>query len=355
MSETAVVICPGRGTYTKSELGYLRRYHGSKQTFLTGIDQHRKAQSQIPVTDLDAARSYRSSLHATSENASALIYACALGDFQDIDRTAFEIVAVTGNSMGWYLALACAEALAPQSAIQVVNGMGTLMETQGTGGQVLYPVADEEWRPDPDREARIMALAEKAGREPGAQVHVSIRLGGMVVFAANDAGIDALMRGLPAFDRFPMRLAHHAGFHSPLLDHIPAQAKARLPASLFRPPRIPAIDGRGAIWSPHATDTERLHNYTLDHQIRRPYDFSKAVEVAIKEFAPDRLILLGPGTTLGGAVAQVLIRHRWKGLDSKAAFLARQKTDPLILSMGWEEQRARVASQPQTVDHSGRR
>jgi [acyl-carrier-protein] S-malonyltransferase len=39
------------------------------------------------------------------DNASLLIYACALADFAAIDRDRFEVVAVTGNSMGWYLAL----------------------------------------------------------------------------------------------------------------------------------------------------------------------------------------------------------------------------------------------------------
>lgn len=38
-------------------------------------------------------------------------------------------------------------------------------------------------------------------------------------------------------------------------------------------------------------------------------NFSKAIEVAIKELAPDKLIIFGPGATLGGAVAQSFIDH----------------------------------------------
>ena len=35
--KTAVVICPGRGTYTKTELGYLSRHHADKAALLAGL------------------------------------------------------------------------------------------------------------------------------------------------------------------------------------------------------------------------------------------------------------------------------------------------------------------------------
>jgi len=35
-----------------------------------------------------------------------------------------------------------------------------------------------------------------------------------------------------------------------------------------------------------------------------PYDFTAAIRSAAREFAPDYFIVPGPGTTLGGAVAQ---------------------------------------------------
>ncbi|GIU10656.1 hypothetical protein TUM4641_27700 [Shewanella morhuae] len=56
-----------------------------------------------------------------------------------------------------------------------------------------------------------------------------------------------------------------------------------------------------------STDTAKLREYTLGEQVVKPYDFSKAIVVAMKEFAPDRVIVLGPGNTLGGPVAQSLI------------------------------------------------
>ncbi|HEY2481196.1 MAG TPA: hypothetical protein VGI30_03210, partial [Caulobacteraceae bacterium] len=101
-------------------------------------------------------------------------------------------------------------------------------------------------------------------------------------------------------------------------------------------------DGAGRIWRPHATEPAALWNYTLGEQVVATYDFTSAIRVAVREFAPDRLIVLGPGETLGSAVAQSLIAARWRGLDSKAAFSAAQDADAPLLAMGRADQRAKV-------------
>lgn len=338
MKQTALVVCPGRGTYNKPELGYLARHHSHKQGLVAELDALRAAAGQVPISELDGADRYSAKVHSSSENASLLIYACALADFAAIDRDKFDIVAVTGNSMGWYLALACARALDPQGAATLVNTMGTLMQEQGVGGQIIYPLVDDQWRPDLAHQQSVAQVFEKVASE-GVQVFTSIELGGMIVFAADDAGLKFLKEHLPPTDRYPMVLAGHAAFHSKLLAHIPAEAKKHLSQNLFQRPSLPMIDGRGHIWSPRGADLGALHSYTLDHQIRETYRFSRAIEVGIKEFAPDRIIVLGPGTTMGPPVAQELIRHEWYGLTSKDDFAARQKSDPILLSMGLEDQR----------------
>jgi hypothetical protein len=66
------------------------------------------------------------------------------------------------------------------------------------------------------------------------------------------------------------------------------------------------------------------------------------VEVVLKEFAPDVLIIPGPGSTLGAPVAQELIKQDWLGIGSKSDFIARQSEDPFVLAMGLEAQRRRV-------------
>ena len=341
MKQSAVVIFPGRGTYGKEELGYLSRHHADKADFIAGVDAWREAQGRTPVSALDGAARYSAARHASSVNASAIIYACALADFADINRERFDIAAVCGNSLGWYLTLAAGGALSPANAIRLVDTMGALMEEQGVGGQLVYPFVDEDWRASRAREKAI-GDALHDGRTAGA-AHLSIRLGGMAVLAGDDAGMAAMEKTLPqAEGRYPFRLARHAAFHTPLLQHVSDAALGALPADLFNAPAVAMIDGRGKVWSPHASDVEALHQYTLGAQITETYDFSKSVEVAVKEFAPDRLILVGPGASLGAPVAQELIRHRWRGLTSKADFAARQKEEPFLLAMGREDQRGLV-------------
>ncbi len=338
MKKSAVVIFPGRGTYGKSELGYLTKYHADKSDFIAGIDAWRKSQNRTPVSELDKAKTYAASKHTSSVNASAIIYACALADFADINRDAFDIVALCGNSLGWYLTLAASGALNPANGIRLVDTMGALMEEQGKGGQLIYPFVDEEWRVSSAR-TKSVGDALHAGRTAG-EAYLSIRLGGMAVLAGDDAGMSAMEKALPQVeDRYPFRLARHSAFHTPLLSHVSDAAFQSLGRELFEAPQIPMIDGRGAIWSPRSSDIGGLYQYTLGQQIVETYDFSKSVEIAIKEFAPDCLILAGPGATLGAPIAQELIHHRWMGLMSKSDFSARQKKDPFLLAMGREDQR----------------
>ncbi|PQA86845.1 acyl carrier protein [Hyphococcus luteus] len=338
MKQSAVVIFPGRGTYGKDELGYLARHHDDKAAFIQGVDDWRASQNRETVSALDNAKTYSAAKHASSLNASALIYTCALADFAAIDRETYDIVAVCGNSLGWYLTLAGAGAVNEANAIRLVDTMGALMEAEGKGGQLIYPFVGEDWR---EARANEKAIGEAlhAGRTAG-EAYLSIRLGGMAVLAGDEAGMTAMEKSLPkAEGRYPFRLARHAAFHTPLLTHVSDAAFDALSADIFEAPQLPMIDGRGAVWTPHGSDLDALYQYTLGHQIIETYDFSKSVEVAVKEFAPDRLILAGPGATLGAPIAQELIRWRWKGLTSKADFSAMQKQDPFLIAMGREDQR----------------
>lgn len=341
--QRAVVICPGRGTYNKEELGYLQRLHGDKTEIVSLIDDFRERQGQIKVAELDSMENYSMRVHTAGENASALIYACALSDYQAINKNEFDIVAVTGNSMGWYIALAVAGALKPKQAIELINTMGSMMTKGLIGGQMIYPIINDEWKIDRTLEAKVMQWLAQANQQNGCDVYVSIHLGGYLVFGGNKAGLKALEILLPVVqERYPMNLFNHAAFHTPLLKDVSVQAMNLMSASMFSAPKIPLIDGLGRVWQTYSCDIEHLYRYTLDTQVVAPYNFSKAIEVAIKEFAPDKLIILGPGATLGGAVAQSLISHEWLNLSSKADFIAQQKKAPFILSMGLADQRKNV-------------
>ena len=52
--KTAVVICPGRGTYNKTELGWLKR-HFADAVLLSEFDRRRTTEGRTPITELDAA------------------------------------------------------------------------------------------------------------------------------------------------------------------------------------------------------------------------------------------------------------------------------------------------------------
>ena len=343
--QRAVVICPGRGTYNKDELGYFHRYHADKMEILQTIDQHRSSKGQVTVAELDQQAHYSMRLHTAGENASSLIYACSAGDFQAIALEQYEIVAVTGNSMGWYIALAMAGALNPEHAINLINTMGSMMTGGLIGGQLIYPITNSDWQINHSLVGKIEQWLEQVNCLPEAQVYTSIKLGGYIVLGGNKAGLQAMMGLLPPIDdRYPMNLFNHAAFHTPLMNEIVVKAQQQLPPSLFEKPQLPLIDGQGKIWQPYSADLIQLYQYTLGTQVNCSYDYSKAIEVAVKEFAPDKLIILGPGATLGGATAQALIAHQWQGMTCKQDFITRQQQDPVVLAMGMAEQRALVVN-----------
>lgn len=342
MKKRALVVCPGRGTYTKDTLGYLRQHGDHVKDFLADIDQRRRDIDEPTIAALDGAEVFKPQVHTKGEHASSLIYACAYADFMAINRDKYEIVAVTGNSMGWYLALAFGGSLNWQSGFEIVNTMGSMMKDEIIGAQVIYPIIDDNWRPSPEKIGRVERAVADIGSRPGHEVHVSIYLGGYVVLGANRAGAAALLKELPKEENYPFQLINHAAFHTPLLDETSRKAFALLPQELFQKPTIPLIDGQANIWQPYSTSVSKLYNYTLGHQVFAPYDFTAAVTVGLKEFCPDNIILLGPGGSLGGALGQILIANDWFEIKNKADFTTRQNENPFILSMGRPEQRGLV-------------
>ncbi|WP_170443668.1 ACP S-malonyltransferase [Ruegeria arenilitoris] len=339
MTRTAVVICPGRGTYNKPELGYLHRHHSNRMELFREFDAIRAETGQEAVTALDGASRFSVSKYSRGDVASPLIYAAALADAQALAED-IEVVAVTGNSMGWYIALAAAGALSPENGFRVVNTMGALMQTHLIGGQLVYPFTGDDWRDDPARKAELLAEVARIDSLPEHDLALSIDLGGMLVLAGNEAGLKAFEAAQPVVQqRFPMRLANHAAFHTRLQAPVAQEGRRQLPATLFTQPDLPMIDGRGKIWWPGATDTGALWDYTLGHQVTEPYDFTRAVQTAAREFAPDLFIVTGPGATLGGAVAQSLVLANWRGMTDKQSFQALQAQDPFLIALGREDQR----------------
>ncbi|OAN92978.1 hypothetical protein [Sulfitobacter geojensis] len=336
----AVVICPGRGTYNKTELGSLSRLHADKADLFAGFDLQRLKAGQDTLVDLDGANRYSLARHTRGDNASALIYAASYADFLSLQDV--EVVAVTGNSMGWYTTLACSGAVSPDTGFNLVNTMGQLMQDSLIGGQLVYPIVGDDWRPSPSRRKAVFELVAQIDGTDGCTLGLSIDLGGLLVLAGNAAGLDAFIAKAQPIDRFPMQLANHAGFHTALQQPVSAAARGLFDVGMLTQPTLPMIDGRGAIWWPHATDLEALFAYTLGHQVVEPFDFCRAINVAAHEFAPELFIVLGPGSTLGGAVAQSLISSNWQGMETKETFQTLQSAKPFLVSIGRDDQRSLV-------------
>jgi malonyl CoA-acyl carrier protein transacylase len=337
-----LVVCPGRGTYGKSELGYLRRFHSDKAD-LIAFDRIRAERGRPTISELDGAERFSPVLHTRGDVASPLIFAASYADFLAIDRSRFDVAAVTGNSMGWYTTLAVAGAVSAEAGFRIVDAMGENSQAGEPGGQVLLTLVDEDWRELAGLRRQVLALIADIDSRPGHSLYSSIDLGGMLVVAGDEPGLKAVIGEAPPTPaRDPLRLVNHGPFHTPLMQGSSERA-FQLPAEWIGSPVRPMIDGRGHIWRPHATNSQMLRHYTFATQILETYDFTRAVQVALREHAPDRIVLLGPGDTLGGAIAQALIAIGWRGLGSKKDFQELQASDsPFLLAMGREDQRVLV-------------
>ena len=108
------------------------------------------------------------------------------------------------------------------------------------GGHLICSVVHADWNEIPGRRAEILWLVEEIDG-----LYVSIRLGGMLVLGGTAAALDAAERRLSAEGRFPMRLANHAAFHTPLQAPVAARAQAALALELFGEPKVPLMVGGG--------------------------------------------------------------------------------------------------------------
>ncbi len=341
------MICPGRGSYGPADLRSLSRPlpGASREAFqevLQAADTRRGDAGDPTLSALDGAERLTAA-HSAGEHVSSLILACTAADFLRVDRERCRVVAVAGNSLGWYSGLFCAGALTLADTMRLVETMSGMGRDGLIGGQIVYPVTDDRWRADADLTRRVDAALRDA-RAAGHRVGDSIRYGGYRVLWGDDAGIHELRTRLPRHQSgertYPLHLHGHAAFHSPLLADNARRAMESLPDTVdWRAPEVPLIDGRGRQWSPLATDAAALAEYTLRTQVTSTFDFTASVRVALREYAPDLLVCLGPGDALGAPVAQVIIQECWQGIDDRAAFLRRQQDDPLVVSFAREEQR----------------
>jgi malonyl CoA-acyl carrier protein transacylase len=192
-------------------------------------------------------------------------------------------------------------------------------------------VVGEDWRLIPERRTAVDAVVAS---QPGELFH-SIHLGGQAVLAGSRAGLKAALESLEPIQQgritYPLRLAQHGPYHTPLVTDTAQAARGFAEDLAFTQPEVELIDGLGRRHTPWGADIERMRDYTFGAQITGTYDFTRSLQVALCEHAPDQLIATGPGNTLGGICGQILVGLAWRDIDSKDAFLAIQEGKSPIL------------------------
>lgn len=322
MQKRVVIACPGRGSYTEKTLGSLDPAHA----FVRRAEELRREYGLESLLELDGAKRFDKERHLRPAHASPLIYVVSMLDAQAAQRDA-RATAVIGNSMGWYTALAVAGALDFDAGFRLVQELALLQEQGELGGQVIYPLVDDEWR----RSAVLAAQVEAALATSRGAAFPSIHLGGFAVLAGSDAGIAHLLRVLPVTKlgrtSYPFRLLQHGPYHTPLASGVAERARAQLSRLAFEKPRITLVDGRGVRFTPWSTDASELARYTLGPQIDAPFDFAKSLRVALREHAPDQVVLPGPGHPLESVSGQILVAEGWRGIHSRTDF-EREQASP---------------------------
>ncbi|MFK7738770.1 MAG: ACP S-malonyltransferase [Planctomycetota bacterium] len=321
---TAVLLCPGRGSYTKEELGFVGRTvrGGPVADALAQSDRARREQGRPTLTEVDGAERFRPSLHLDGENAAELIYFGTLAHAEAL-RERYDIVAVAGNSLGWYTALPASGALDPTAGWRLVATMASLQK-QVAGGQVLTTAVDEQWQDSRElHDAATLAIRELNKRGEDHFCAESIRLGGHMVLAGTDAAVRELLKTLPKVQvgerSFPFQLAGHGPFHTALCHKTSEQAQQMLHDLPVREPDCHLLDGFGNVHSPWSCNPRELLRYTLHEQVVETFDFSACVRTAMREFQPDVLLCAGPGSSLRAPVGHCVLREGWRGLSDRAA------------------------------------
>lgn len=328
----AAVAFPGRGSYGPGSRGSLAADH----PWVGRADELRAAAGMPALSAIDA-EPFTPALHLRPANAWPLTLLVSLLDAERIADD-HEVVVVVASSIGWYTALAASGALEFDDAFRLVQQMALAAEEPlddaATAAELVYPLIDDAWERDEARAGLIDAALAEAG-EGAAR---AVELGSFSVIAGTAGAVDRVGASLPPVTMggrdYPLRLASADAWHTPLRARSAASAALRLGDLGWERPRVPIVDGRGVRFTPLSTDPERLAEQSLVGHAEAPYDFARAFRVALREYAPDVVLLPGPGATLGTACAQLIVAEGYRGIRSRTELEAVQAgPSPLLLSM----------------------
>lgn len=332
MSRAAVVF-PGRGSYTPAALGTLPAQHG----WVRRADELRGELNLDPLSEVDGAERFDAATHLRPANAWPLVFLAGLLDAERIAED-HEAVVVTGSSTGWYAALAATGVLAFDDAFRLVQRMALAADGPladgATPAELVYPLADDAWRVQPERQAAVEAALDGGGTS----AHPTLDLGAFAVLGGTSDALDAFAAQLDPLTQagraYPLRLPGADAWHTPLRADDARTAASAMGSLAWSRPSVTIVDGRGARHTPWSADPAEIARYTLHEFPVSRYDLATAVRVALREHAPDVLLLPGPGGSLGAACAHLVVAEGYRGVRSRADFEEAQRSDePLLLSM----------------------
>ncbi|MDQ3148346.1 MAG: ACP S-malonyltransferase, partial [Chloroflexota bacterium] len=77
-----------------------------------------------------------------------------------------------------------------------------------------------------------------------------------------------------------------------------------------------------------------LARHTINEQPISTYDFALSLRVALREYAPEVILLPGPGANLAEVCAQLIVAEGYRGNRTRAELEATQAGGtPILLSM----------------------
>ncbi|MCA1572321.1 MAG: hypothetical protein LC798_18830, partial [Chloroflexi bacterium] len=198
----------------------------------------------------------------------------------------------------------------------------------------IYALTDAAWQPDPSRAAALDTVLSR--QHDG--VHRALELGAFTILSGTAGGLDDVAAGLPPAEigsrRFPLRAAMQEAWHLPLRASAAALASERLADLAWSAPNVTLIDGRGVRFTPWSTDPAELARHTIAEQPTITYDFARSLRVALREYAPDIILLPGPGASLGEVCAQLVVAEGYRGLRTRDELQASQAGPaPILLSV----------------------
>jgi len=308
----AVVVFPGRGAYLPSALGALEPAHA----WVRRADELRTQAGLVTLSELDAAPRFDPAVHLRPSNAWPLTFLASLLDAERIAED-HDAVAVAGSSTGWYTALAAAGVLSFDDAFRLVQRMAAAADEPLDGdeppAELIYALADDGWF----RALELGAYGVVGGRAPAVE---------RVASALEPVSVSGR--------QYPVRMPGGDAWHTPLRARDAGSAAADLSDLTWERPNVTLVDGRGARFTPWSSDPAALASYTLEDFPINPFDTATAVRVALREYAPEVVLLPGPGSSLGAACAHLIVAEGYRGVRSRSEFEAAQRSEhPLLLSM----------------------